>query len=434
MVILIFTYLFEEEIVTSDIFITVYSHFSSKPFRNTTKSQIKIKEQTQQEKTFPSVHIMLRTFAGDRRRFENIFLPSIEAFCDFDSLGSFTIILDNESIKDHEFGDMLLNIGNEKGFPFRIQYIDPPSDTILHAAPYGGLSPRESSPGYTRQLYDTFWFDKYLPSTADKENDIIGIFDVDAALVSVLTFKELIKLNTTTTTSTASNKLRDKYIIHQPVMLPDKWVGDKYILGLADNNEAYDLMSVNSFPQLLWIDTFVKCREHIIQLWSPDVPTFDQAWLNLYTRPTTDIRELQKVRTSPSNTLLNFGIYFQTGYVLNMVNNKAYPALPVFALNKGTNVNVIIGCCRVFGPDRLYYDENEIPYCYTTLYFESAHITTTSAGRWSEDANNDIANKVYDDITLILQSIPEQRYKQMKHKCETEYDWSANWKQIINVP
>jgi len=83
-------------------------------------------------------------------------------------------------ISDHVFGNQVLTWAKQRNFPITVQYAQPPSTAVFAASPYKSESgTRIAGPGYTRQLYDTFWFDLFAPKDA-LEIDIIGILDPDA--------------------------------------------------------------------------------------------------------------------------------------------------------------------------------------------------------------------------------------------------------------
>jgi len=358
-------------------------------------------KQIQQNNLLPRLHMIVRGYAGDSDRIFKMLLPSIEAFYVFQKTDTFSFVFDDESASDHLLGNQVLNWAENRGFPITVQYAKLPSATILSASPYKSeKGTRIAGPGYTRQLYDTFWFDTYAPEDAI-ESDVIGILDPDAPFISPFVLSTLI------------NVTDDSSIIKVPLCDEDGYPGDSKLLG---SSTPYNLMGTGAMPQLFRVNTFRNLRLHIIETLSVD--SFDNAWLALFGQLSRG-KELDRLlHLSPANVLANFALTFDTGYSAFSTTDAL--AVAIFASNKGNPNRAISGCCRTF----------QLPFCAQDEMTDWKHLTQTRCKQWSNSSRIVASDKAYREIKVIFDSVPVERKKSMRESCLHVQSMIAQWGQL----
>ena len=138
----------------------------------------------------PRLCLVTRAYVGAKLDFEQYLWPSIVAFVDW-RVTSFTLVLDADSDADHAWGAALA-AGAFKGLPADVRYAALPPDEVLAHRPFDEPHitmtdhQRYKTAGYTRQLWDTFWLDTWLPADA-ADGDVLGVVDTDAPLLAFLT-------------------------------------------------------------------------------------------------------------------------------------------------------------------------------------------------------------------------------------------------------
>jgi hypothetical protein len=147
-----------------------------------------------------------------------------------------TLVLDVDSPADHAWGEELQSAGVSARMgwtpnrTFAVRYSPPLSRAAASWTPYPlGNSSRL---GYTRQVYDTFWFDTWLPSHA-KQSDLLGVLDVDSPLLA--------------------------FVVPQALLLPD---GRLHLPALTPSHYSADseLLGMPGWLDLMWTDTMPKAR------------------------------------------------------------------------------------------------------------------------------------------------------------------------------
>jgi hypothetical protein len=311
-------------------------------------------------------------------------LPSIEAFYIFRETDSFTFVFDDESSSDHLLGNQVLKWANARDYPITVLYAQPLSPAILSASPYkSDKGTRIAGSGYTRQLYDTFWFDTFVPEDA-LETDVIGILDADAPFIAPFVLSALVNVS-------------HDISIKIPVCDNDRWPGDSIFLG---SSIPYDSMGTGAMPQLFYMKTFLRLRSHLIDTWSVD--NFDNAWLAVFGQPSRGKELDLTLHLSPANVLANFALRFESGYSAVFTGNTA--AMPIFASNKNDGNRAIAGCCRTL----------QLPFCTQEQMKDSEHISQTGCHQWANRARQELANDIYLVVKDMLESAPQSRTESMR--------------------
>jgi len=353
---------------------------------------------TMQKKALPRLHMLVRGYAGDSDRIFKMLLPSIEAFYVFQETDTFSFVFDDESASDHLLGNQVLNWAENRGFPITVQYAKPPSAEILSASPYKSeRGTRIAGPGYTRQLYDTFWFDTYAPEDAI-ESDVIGILDPDAPFIAPFVLSALV------------NVTDDSSIIKVPFCGEDGYPGDSKLLGFST---PYNIMGTGAMPQLFRVNTFRHLRFHVIETFSAD--SFDSAWLAVFGQTSRGKEFDRLLHLSPANVLANFALTFDTGY--SAFSTEDAQAVAIFASNKGNPNRAITGCCRTFN----------LPLCTDDQKIDWEHITQTRCKQWSNSSRIVAGDAAYLEIKIILDSVPQERKESMRLLCLNVQSIIAQW-------
>lgn len=177
------------------------------------------------------VELVLRMFHGRIAKLHERFLPTLNFVHPNITLN---VILDNETKKDHDFGVCLNK--NAINFSHKINTHYSSASNLewgLFRKAYGRHG--TPIPGYDRQNYDTFFFDKYSSA------DIIGIVDADSCFTSYMPYNYPLK--------------DGRVVIHATRY--DHWSGDTMALNFSP---FYDVMWTDTFPQFFWRNTFTKFR------------------------------------------------------------------------------------------------------------------------------------------------------------------------------
>jgi hypothetical protein len=325
-------------------------------------------------------------------------LPSIEAFYVFQETDTFSFVFDDDSASDHLLGNQVLNWAEQRGFPITVKYAKPPSTTILSASPYKSESgSRIAGPGYTRQLYDTFWFDTFAPIDV-QESDIIGILDPDAPFIAPFVLSALV------------NVTDDSSIIKMPICSENGYPGDSNLLG---SSTPYNLMSTGAMPQLFYTSTFRHLRLHVIKKLSVD--SFDSAWIAVFGQLSRGTELDRLLHLSPANVLANFALTFDSGY--SALSTEDASVVAIFASNKGNANRAVAGCCRTFN----------LSFCTGDQMIDWEHITHTRCNQWPDNARKLTAAETYKEIKDMLVSVPQERKDSMRESCLNVKSMIAQW-------
>jgi len=340
-----------------------------------------------------------RTFAGDKIR--AVLFPSILSFLDLTRY-HLVIILDEESPADHDWADELAALFsayipmNENG-GVHIRFSSLPTDDVLAEAPYREvvhLTPRYSTPGYTRMVYDQFFFDTFLPQNMFLPSDNLYIVDADGPLFGFFL------------------PIYDIFCgghITPPLFPSDShWEGDKILLRRPDREIIYDTMWTDAFPQPYRLSTFSRTRNHIASLW--DAPTFKDAWI------------LAKVRLplSPANVLLNIGIELEPeSYEVRPPYESR--ALAIFGSNRPRRRFARLGCCRTFGLPKLL--------CINGSTDDFEHLSFLNNLPATPPLYTDaqaVVDETYQAIYNDLKKVPPWQYAVMRKSCEEVDVWTES--------
>ncbi|EDO35365.1 predicted protein [Nematostella vectensis] len=189
-----------------------------------------------------TVFLRLTSNKEHKRRLYCYFLRTYVLFWPENLPSKTVLVLDQESLQDHEFGVKLIN-KTKSNFPnlkFDVQYEPLPMKSVLE---FPG-SPKP--PGYNRQLWSSFFIDKYT------DDDVIAWMDTDAAFTFPVTTSSIFN----------GGKLR---AIGSECSVSISWVQTwatttELALGVP---MIADFMIY--FPVYILRDTFTNCRNHILK-------------------------------------------------------------------------------------------------------------------------------------------------------------------------
>eukprot|EP00947_MAST-08B_sp_MAST-8B-sp1_P005956 g5956.t1 len=184
-------------------------------------------------------------------------IPTMSMFVDGTGQFPLTVVLDDESPRDHAYGTCL-----EASVPFvRVCYEPLPPDwrSVFHGT--ADLdNPSTARPGYDRQQWSTFYLDRHV------SEDLIGVVDSDACLYSFLTRESVLAA--------------DGRVILRAMAGGDDYYGEGDALALGINNSKaelrWDFMWTEKMPIWLWRGTFERARHHIMDVWG--VSSFEEAF------------------------------------------------------------------------------------------------------------------------------------------------------------
>ncbi|XP_046863291.1 uncharacterized protein LOC124457036 [Xenia sp. Carnegie-2017] len=193
-------------------------------------------------------------------------------------LGKMVLVLDEESEKDHAFGETLLNQTKEH-FPnqtFQVKYEPLPKDPLVLTYP-GQLNP----PGYNRQLWSSFFIDLYT------NDEVIAWLDSDSPF----------NFPVTISTIKANGKVR---ILSSECAMKVDWGESwakttKLAIGMP---QVADFMTY--FPVYIYRDTFTHCRDHILKNFNTS--NFEEAYQQFHETSNA---------LSPVNVIISYAWFFE---------------------------------------------------------------------------------------------------------------------------
>ena len=226
-------------------------------------------------KNFPNVTFMVRTSAKPNlvEQFYCVLLRMTVLFWPA-AYGKVVVVLDAESKPNRAFGNILLN-QMRKYFPeYEMNVFFEPIPKMIRSLDYV-----ERSVGYTAQLYSTFIADLY---TKDK---IISYMDTDSLILTPITKQVLFK----------EGKLK---------VLGFDFTNNNVPFWKITTEKAIGLPMIANFmehfPQLIYRETYAKCRKHMFKMFN-----------------TTDLIEILALlyrssqRVSPYNIIMHYAWYFE---------------------------------------------------------------------------------------------------------------------------
>jgi hypothetical protein len=218
----------------------------------------------------PSIIILTRTYYKDANILEKNLCSTLNIFLNRDKY-KFGIILDDESLEDHELGNKLL-----KDDKTDYIYYEPLPDN--HLKLFQALAWSEMRWGYDRQQWSTFYMDIFA------QQDIIGVVDSDSTFTSYLTDEAIMTLD---------GKIKIKGIKplkdweHWCIELKNTFIfkdGSQYSnddFALKFKTE-YALMETNIMPIFFWKETFINFRNYISDQFKM---SFDEAYKIFSVKP-----------------------------------------------------------------------------------------------------------------------------------------------------
>jgi len=251
---------------------------------------------------FPSMAFVFRSYAGHAGMMHRI-LTNMGMFVP-DSVERI-VVLDAESAADHIVGDTI----EAQYSGVRVEYEQIPHFNLVGSNQ--GM-PRGKTVGYARQLWSTFYVDKWTDA------DIIGLIDADAQVINLLR-PDLVFDDT------------GKIIVRSHG--PDHWEGASFV---GAGNEV-DAMWADHMPFFLWKHTLSNFREYIRK--RHNVSSYDEAF-----------QMFNMLNFSPINMIYQYAVaHEQKRYALNQIAVLDREHLPkMIGTNKPTGTNrVQTSCCLV---------------------------------------------------------------------------------------
>lgn len=331
------------------------------------------------------LYVVVRAFQGAAHQFASTLAPSFDTFLFLGPRVRLTIVLDDESPGDHAWGDQLMARYAAYVPYFVVRYAVRPPAHILRVAPFLDLGGRYASEGYTRQLWDTFWLDTYLPPDA-RPDDLMAMFDTDAALNTVLDPALLL---------TPAGRL------HPAALSPNHFLGDDVLLGWA---VEHDTMWTDVMPAVWFVGTLAALRAHAGALAKPG-GGMDDAWRRL--DRTVPFGYDGRRHISPSNIIFNYGLRMEPArYEFTWIgpgvdghqSDNATRAEPQLASNRPPGRRFIrAGCCRAY----------RLPGCTPAEAADYAHVTSVgNADQWPEPLRAAAAERAYTRVHRYVAAQP----------------------------
>eukprot|EP00931_Biecheleriopsis_adriatica_P036989 TRINITY_DN21234_c0_g1_i1.p1 TRINITY_DN21234_c0_g1~~TRINITY_DN21234_c0_g1_i1.p1 ORF type:complete len:764 (-),score=59.95 TRINITY_DN21234_c0_g1_i1:116-2407(-) len=302
------------------------------------------------------------------------------------------VVLDNESVEDHSLGVAL-----EKEFEVSVKFESLPNFPL---APSDQGLQRARTVGYQRQMWSSFWLDKYTDA------DVIAQLDSDAQIVTLIS---------PDTFFDKSGKLFLR------ALLQDHWQGDRLIdhdvrTRLGKIVPDIDAMWLDHMPMFFWRNTFSNFRKTITRAMAAN--SFDEAF-----------RSFMSSRYSWQNMLYQYALAFESqSYVLRNPTNPAQLVLSI-GTNKPIDVRRMqAGCCRSF---KLTKTEG----CTSEMLQDSSHVLSFNNVPAPLTAESDrggggMASQHYMQAWEFLQdSLSVRAVTEMRGHClafmqrPTVYDW-----------
>ena len=349
-----------------------------------------------------TLYLITRSFSGSKREWDAGLGHSLDWAVDWRHT-HVTVVLDDESPADHAWGAELLERYAHR--PFAVRYAPAPPAAVTDARPFarcrshplsvaagGG---KGNSSGYTRQLYDTFFLDTYLPP-ASSDLDVVGIMDVDSPLFSLLTPSAVLL---------DGDAIIPRVAHYPPGAAHQFYKGDAPLLGGAV--EVVDTMFTDTGPQFFFVGTFAATRAAIVAAY-PGARDVADAWVRA-------VRLHPDSGISPNNVLLSVGLATSPGRYRVVFGGAQFQPVPVFALNHAPAWLAVNGCCRTFG-------RAVLPGCSADQAADGMHLTYLppqmgEEGLWGTAARTTVADAAYARIHAHLAGIEGAEAARMAAAC-----------------
>ena len=244
--------------------------------------------------------------------------------------------------------------------------------------------------GYTRQLYDTFFFDEWLPPDATPE-DLLGVIDADTLFAAPV----LPALYVTNGSLTIVSHARDMY------------KGNKHLLGVPST--ANDVMSVDAMPIVFFVGTLAHLRTVV---GGRAGGTFADAWVRVKRLANEAAPgNLNERIISPVNAIASFALAHEPQRYTVSHPGATSRVVPLVGSNRAPKRMVWLGCCRTYG----------LPACSLTDRNDSSHITEVNNRQenehWPMERRVAAAATAYERIHAFLDSLPEREVRRRRVAC-----------------
>jgi hypothetical protein len=336
----------------------------------------------------PRLFLVIRTYWGGAGQ---AVWRALHAFVDWRTT-HVTVVLDAESAADHAFGEKLLV--RYAGKPFAVRYAELPSNGELDFKPFWVNGGKFNTTGYTRQLWDTFWLDTWLPRDAGPD-DLLGILDTDAQLSGLLVPRAYLDSNGR---------------IFQPALQGDHFDGDQHLLG---EPAPYDAMWTDTMPQIYYVSTFPRLRAF---LGGTVNGSLRDAWLGVGARYHGQLR-----RISPANVIFNYAVHHEAHlYGVSLTGPSGGPVVPIFGSNRAPKWAPRRGCCRLF----------RFPNCSASEIDDADHLTyVNNAEQWLEVDRRRVVDSTYAHMLAARATLPPEDLRERIRGCfeMTVPLWNNTW-------
>ncbi|XP_028398319.1 uncharacterized protein LOC114521944 [Dendronephthya gigantea] len=226
-----------------------------------------------------SLFVRMTGRTDHRTRFYCIFFKTIVVFWP-PSLGKIVVALDQESQEDHEFDKQLKQQTNQyfPEYDIEVKYEPLPKDKKVLDFPR-----RLKSPGYNRQLWSSFFIDKF------SNDSIIAWMDNDASLIIPVTQSAILNGTKVRVVGSCCNGKRYGWV--------KSWAKTTQLaIGFP---MIADFMIY--FPVYFYRDTVTHCRSHILKRFN--TTNFAEAFKKFYHTGTGYL--------SPVSVILSYAWYFE---------------------------------------------------------------------------------------------------------------------------
>lgn len=314
--------------------------------------------------------LLVRSYHGGSRLLNQYLLSTIPLFVDSNKF-PLTVILDEESPKDHELGHCLKSLT----LPISVEYEKLPggrtnieSVDIFPTTAWPGQ--RYGTKGYMRQLWSTYYFDLYTDA------EIIGIVDSDSSFFSYVT---------------KSTILDPVGRIHARALYGIYYRNDVTALGF---NDIYEFMGPARFPMWFYRETFANCRRHIATRFNT---TFDEAFKIFAAGP-----------SSPFNVLYSYAVKHEPERYRLVLTDDPTGTISV-ATHQWIGKYVLFGCCHSYGVSCT----EELLKDYSAVLKYGATVASVT---WLN--NTRLAIGYYDEVKRELDKLPESQRTNMARECK----------------
>lgn len=355
-----------------------------------------------------TLFLVVRACSDHKQIFDNCFGVALDAFLDWRDK-HLTVVLDAESVSDHAWGEELLQ--RFAGRPFNVTFSAlpaPPADSLHLLTGFRFFGRRFASVGYHRQLFDTFFFDAFLPSFA-RDDDIIAICDVDAPLITVLPSAPTLLMR----------GLDGMLALHQQALRKDFFQLDGPLIAgnFSHDVPTVGMMDAKYLPQFFFKRTFAAFRSHVTAMWR--TASFSEALFAAASEAharfnATGLSDAGPTMFSPVNALLSYAVLSEPQSYTVAIAGGGGPAALIYGVNQmcyheAMSTVLRHGCCRSFG----------FTNCSLSEMKDTLHVmSSTRKSRPFRDIEMQRAtNTHYKGVALQLASLESVDLSHMRETC-----------------